>query len=344
MAPVVEALRLRPAIAQKVLLTGQHGDLERFVPVPSQALKLDLRDKSVEELRDSLIDAICDYLARSPQRLVIVQGDTTSALAGALAARRCNIPIAHVEAGLRSHQREPWPEEDNRVAIDALADLLFAPTEAAAANLAAEPAVRGSVHITGNSGIDALLRARSGAPVQPQSGRRTILVTCHRRENEADALPRICTALKRLVAEMPVRIVLPLHPNRHRRRAIETVLSGIPNIRLVDPLPYGDMVRMIEQCWAILTDSGGLQEEGPALGRPVLVMRNVTERIEAPANVTLVGTDPAEILNAVHRLLMDEVHYAQMSRPALPFGDGRAAPRIARLIEDYVAGPTRLAL
>jgi UDP-N-acetylglucosamine 2-epimerase len=346
MGPVVKALAARPAIRQQVLLTGQHSGLaDTFGPVAADELALDLRNKSVPELRETLADAIAGYLAPSPPELVVVQGDTTSALAGALAARRCGIALAHVEAGLRSHQSEPWPEESNRVAIDALSDLLFAPTEAAAANLAAEPQVRGCVHVTGNSGIDALLHARGpAAGSSPPAERRTILVTCHRRENRAETLARICLALKRLVAEMPVQIVFPLHPNRHIRLAVEAVMGNTPHITLIEPLPYPQMVRLMEASWLILTDSGGLQEEGPALGRPVLVMRDVTERREAPANVALVGTDPSAILSAVHRLLMDEVHYARMARPVLPFGDGHAAPRIAILIEDYVVGRSRVAL
>ena len=346
MAPVVKALAARPAIRQQVLLTGQHSGLaDALAPVTADELRLDLRNKSVSDLCDTLTGAVADYLAPCPPELVVVQGDTTSALAGALAARRCGIAVAHVEAGLRSHQSDPWPEESNRVAIDALSDLLFAPTEAAAANLAAEPQVRGSVHVTGNSGIDALLHARDPAAGPcPRAERKTILVTCHRRENRAETLARICVALKRLVAQMPVEIVFPLHPNRHVRLAIEAVLGNVAHITLTEPLPYPDMVRLMESSWLILTDSGGLQEEGPALGRPVLVMRDVTERTEAPDNVALVGTDPPAILAAVHRLLMDEIHYARMSRPALPFGDGQAAPRIAILIEDYVVGRSRVAL
>lgn len=345
MAPVIDALAARPALTQRVLLTGQHSGLKSSFPGSAvDALDLDLRDKSVPQLREALTGAIANYLEVCSPGLVIVQGDTTSALAGALAARAFSIPVAHVEAGLRSHKPEPWPEENNRIAIDAVADLLFAPTAAAAANLEAEK-VAGAVHITGNSGIDALLHACGGAAESRRKAvRKTILVTCHRRENRDDILADICVALKRLVAELPVKIVFPLHLNRHTRSAFEGLLSGVPHITLTEPLPYPDMVRLIQSCWLILTDSGGLQEEGPALGRPVLVMRKVTERIEAPVNVALVGTEPASILAAVHRLLMDEVHYARMSRPVLPFGDGRAAPRIAMLIEDYIAGRARLAL
>lgn len=350
MAPVIRALAARPALGQQVLLTGQHPGLAAAFPGSAvDALDLDLRDKSVEQLRDSLTGAITAYLAASPADLVVVQGDTTSALAGALAGRACGIPVAHVEAGLRSHKPEPWPEESNRVRIDAIAELLFAPTGAAAANLAAEPDVAGAVHVTGNSGIDALLHACGAGPSLPgRSARRTILVTCHRRENRCETLALICTALKRLVAEMPVEIVFPLHLNRHTCAAVEQALGGVDHITLLPPLPYPEMVATMQSCWLILTDSGGLQEEGPALGRSVLVMRNETERTEAPANVALVGSEPDAILAAVHRLLMDEVHYARMSRPVLPFGDGHAAPRIAILIEDFLAaragGRARLAL
>lgn len=351
MAPVVRALAERPSIDQRILLTGQHAGLAgAFDALPASAidrLDLDLREHSAAELRDTLRDAIGARLASDRPDLVIVQGDTGSALAGALAARDYGVPLAHVEAGLRSFDpTQPWPEEENRIAIDALADLLFAPTEAAAANLAAEPAVTGAVHVTGNSGIDALFHARAAAapPSPPASARRTILVTCHRRENQGAPLVRICGALKRLVAAFPVQIVFPLHPNRHIRAAVERELSGVPNIDLIPPIGHSEMVRRILGCWLILTDSGGLQEEGPALGRPVLVMRDLTERVEAPANVELVGTRQVGIVAAVNRLLMNDVHYARMAQPALPFGDGQAAPRIAELVEGWLSGLARRAL
>ena len=340
MAPVVRSLGLRPAIRQRIFLTGQHAGLAAgFEGVPVDALSLDLREHSPAELRETLTHAACRYLARERPDLVVVQGDTTSALAGALAARDCGVPIAHVEAGLRSHQLEPWPEEDNRVAIDALADLLFAPTDAAAANLAAERRVTGAVHVTGNSGIDALFHAGKGmVPILAPDGRKTILATCHRRENQGEPLNRICDALKRLVAEFPVRVLFLLHPNRHLREAVAAKLGGLDHIALTEAVGHERMVRLMRQSWILLTDSGGLQEEGTTLGLPVLVTREVTERIEAGANIELVGTDPVRIVAAVNRLLMDEVHYARMSHPALPFGDGHAGPRIAALIEDWLAG------
>jgi UDP-N-acetylglucosamine 2-epimerase (non-hydrolysing) len=345
MAPVARALADRPAIDHRILLTGQHAGLAGNFPGTALGdLGLDLRNRSVIELRSFLAAAIRRHLAPSPPDLVIVHGDTTSALAGALAAKACGVPVAHVEAGLRSHSREPWPEEENRVAIDAIAALLFAPTEAAAANLAAEPAATGAVHVTGNTGIDAVLcLAEALPPATPLAGPRAIIVTCHRRENQGAALTRICAALRELARLFPVRILVLLHPNRHVRAAVEAELAGSPGIELIEPVDHAEMVRLMSASWIILTDSGGLQEEGPALGRPVLVLRDVTERIEAPANVELVGTSAPNIVAAVARLLSDENQYARMARPVLAFGDGRAGPRIAALIEEWLRGRPRAA-
>lgn len=270
---------------------------------------------------------------------MLVQGDTTSALAGALAARDCGVPVGHVEAGLRSGDiQQLWPEEGNRIRIDALADLLFAPSETAALNLSAEPRVTGRVHITGNSGIDALLHARLSCQTRPASDRKMVLVTCHRRENQGRELARVAAALQRLVRELPLEIVFPLHPNPHLRRTVKHLLAGEPHIALIDPVGHSEMVCLIDRCWLILTDSGGLQEEGPALGKPVLVLRNTTERTEeiASANVELVGTDPGHIFAAVSALLEDEERYGSMSEPHFPFGDGHASPRIAAIIEDFL--------
>jgi UDP-N-acetylglucosamine 2-epimerase (non-hydrolysing) len=345
MAPVVRAIALRPAIEHRLLLTGQHAGLaDAFPGAALDDLALDVRNRSVVDLRLCLAGAIRRYLAPAPPDLVIVHGDTTSALAGALAAKACGIPVAHVEAGLRSHSREPWPEEENRVAIDAIAALLFAPTDSAAANLAAEPAATGAVHVTGNTGIDAVLCvAETLAPATALAGPRTIIVTCHRRENQGAALSRICAALRELARIFPVRILVLLHPNRHVRAAVQAELAGCAGIELIEPVDHAGMVRLIFGSWIILTDSGGLQEEGPALGRPVLVLRDVTERIEAPANVELVGTSAPKIVAAVSRLLADDAHYARMAQPVLAFGDGQAGPRIAALIEQWLRGRPRTA-
>jgi UDP-N-acetylglucosamine 2-epimerase (non-hydrolysing) len=196
------------------------------------------------------------------------------------------------------------------------------------------------IHLTGNSGIDALLAARGPERVrEARSGwaRKAIVASCHRKENQGEPLRSVCRALKRLVAEEAVEVSYLLHPNRHLRAAVEAELRGVAHIRLVEPLDHKEMVRVLDDCWAILSDSGGLQEEGPALGKPVLVLRAVTERPEglASANLELVGTGEERIVAAVRRLIAEPERYAGMARPCFPFGDGRAAPRIAAAIEDW---------
>jgi len=352
MAPVTRALAARPRCDHTVVLTGQHPGLAPFFAAASpdtvQELRFDPAAKSPARMREGLHRLLCGAFAKAPADLVLVHGDTTSALAGAFAARDCGIALGHVEAGLRSYDyRQPWPEEGYRVAIDALADLLFAPTEAAADNLRRERRVTGQIVVTGNTGIDALLAARAPAEeraeLRAEDGRRTVLVTCHRKENQGAPVQAICAALKQLAREKAVEIVVLLHPNRHARRPLEEALSGAPGVRLLEPLRYEEMVRLMDASWLILTDSGGLQEEGPALGTPVFVMRHVTERPEglASENIRLVGTATEAIVDAVSDLLDDPVRYERMSRPALPFGDGQAAPRIVDALEAWLQ-PRRL--
>ncbi|HEX8215582.1 MAG TPA: UDP-N-acetylglucosamine 2-epimerase (non-hydrolyzing) [Allosphingosinicella sp.] len=343
MAPVVRALAAR-GFKQRLLLTGQHDGLRRYFDDSAAIvdLEVDRRGQSFEAMRDAIRTAVCGELVPRPPDFLLVQGDTTSALAGALAAKACGVPLGHVEAGLRSFDLDqPWPEEGNRIAIDRLSDLLFAPTAVAARNLDSDPAIQARIYITGNTGIDALFAARAElGPVQPAGSRNTLLVTCHRKENQGEAMVRICHALKRLVDELPVDILLPLHLNPHVRAAAESELAGQPHIRLVEPVEHLEMVRLMLSSWAILTDSGGLQEEGPALGRPVLVLREVTERPEAAANIVLVGTSPGRIVEAVSSLLAEPERYARMATPAFPYGDGHAAWRIADAIGAFLLART----
>lgn len=347
MAPVARALERLSGLDHHIFLTGQHAGLDRYFD-PGQSLRrlrFDPRARSVEGLREALRASLRTRFRRRRIDLVLVHGDTASAVAGAFAARDCGIPVGHVEAGLRSFDLDqPWPEEGYRVAIDAVAELLFAPTEAAAANLRCEPQVRGRIWVTGNSGIDALLVARDRARIASQRtdspcGRRPILVTCHRRENQGEPVRSVCEALKRLVRELPLRMAVALHPNPLARRGVEEALGGAEHVELLEPLDYDEMVRLMDESWLILTDSGGLQEEAPALGKPVLVLRNVTERPEALAtgSLELVGTDADRIVAAVARLFADPEQYARMARPAFPFGDGRASGRIADAIESWLA-------
>lgn len=342
MAPLVREIAGCAAFRQQLVLTGQHAGLApMFDGIDRQAiceLAYDPRGRTPAKLRESLHRVLCGHFQRQRADIVLVHGDTASAFAGALAAYDCAIPIGHVEAGLRSFDfSQPWPEEGNRTAIDALSALLFAPTAAAARNLRADWRVKGEIAVTGNTGIDALLHTvrelrqnGDNEPFAKQPALPFILVTCHRRENQGERLEPVCAALRRIAGELPLDIVLPLHPNRHVRQAIEARLGGEPGIRLTEPLGYSDMVELMDRSWLILTDSGGLQEEGPALGKPVLVLRNVTERPEAvaTANVELVGTDPERIFDRVRSLLEDPEEYARMAQPSFPFGDGHAAPRI----------------
>jgi UDP-N-acetylglucosamine 2-epimerase (non-hydrolysing) len=347
MAPVVRALGRLHGAEQQVFLTGQHCSLEGYFDLPEESLRqlcFQPRGREVERFRTALRALLCGHFQRRTIALVLVHGDTTSAAAGALAARDCGIPLAHVEAGLRSFDLDqPWPEEGHRVAIDSLAELLFAPTEGAAANLRAEPRVTGRIFITGNSGIDALLWARDRCAPPAGSAskdeRRLILVTCHRRENLGEPARAVCEAIVRMTAELPVRVAAPLHFNPRARGDLERMLLGVKHVELLEPQGYEAMVGLMDSSWLILSDSGGLQEEAPALGKPVLVLRNVTERPEAleSGNLELVGTDPERIFAAVAGLVADPEKYARMARPAFPFGDGRASERIAEAVGAWLA-------
>lgn len=278
-------------------------------------------------------------LVRSVPDLLVVQGDTSSALGAALAGFTAGIPVAHVEAGLRTHDPSlPWPEEEYRTAIDADADLLFAPTELAAANLRAEK-VGGEIHVTGNSGIDALLGTVSRLP--PPSLRdsrvRRLLVTCHRRESWQDGLGSIAAALAELAGQ-GVEADFILHPNPFVATSMRRLLNGVRGVRLIDPCDHEELLLRMRDADLVLSDSGGIQEEAPALGVALLILRGKTERPEgiATGNSRLVGTDRGRIVAEVRRLLDDPAALAAMSRPALPFGDGRSGPRIASIIMSWL--------
>lgn len=350
--PVVDALRAQPGLSPITCSTGQHGALLDAVLAEWGAhCDLDLRvmapGQSLSQLTARLLGATAEAIAHTRPDLVLVQGDTATAFAGAVAAHQAGLPVGHVEAGLRSGDlRNPWPEEFHRVAIDAVAALRFAPTEAAAANLRAEYGT-GRVVVTGNTGIDALLAAarrldtdpalaaRVAASLPPPApARRLLLVTAHRRENLGPPLAGICTAVAALAARGDVEIAWPLHPNPGVCDAVRARLDGLPRVHLLPPLSYLQTVMLMRRSSFLLTDSGGLQEEAPALGRPVLVLRNRTERPEivAAGAAQLVGTQADDILGGATALLDDADRYAAMARPVFPYGDGRAAERIAAAI------------
>jgi UDP-N-acetylglucosamine 2-epimerase (non-hydrolysing) len=267
--------------------------------------------------------------------LLVVQGDTSSALGGALAARELGISLAHVEAGLRNYDpNQPWPEEENRVAIDRLADLLFAPTSGNAANLRRDR-VSGRVLVTGNSGIDALAQLVGKVPARPRRRwpwqRFTLLVTCHRRENWGAGLDEVAKAITALCQQrIEANVLLP--PNPMVTERMTKLLGGKPGIRLIPPMSHGATIEAMRDADLVLSDSGGMQEEAPALGVPLLILRGKTERPEGLASGTmvLVGTDPDCIVATVERLRRNRAVFAAMRLPCLPFGDGQAAPRIAR--------------
>lgn len=324
--------------APRLLVTGQHPGLEladhalegfAATPLccpgqPDPMLHADLVRSALKRL-----------LPMDPPELLIVQGDTSSALGGALAARELGISLAHVEAGLRSHDPNlPWPEEENRVTIDRLSDLLFAPTSANGANLRRDR-VPGQVHVTGNSGIDALAEIVGQVPVKPR--RRwpwhpfTLLVTCHRRENWGAGLDGVAKAILALSSQRVEADVL-LPPNPMVTQRMTKLLGGQRRIRLIPPLSHRATIAAMREADLVLSDSGGMQEEAPALGVPLLILRDKTERPEGLASGTmaLVGTDPDRIIAAIEQLRRNRAAMAAMRRPCLPFGDGRAAARIAR--------------
>jgi len=352
LAPVARALR-HCGIAPTIVQTGQHPALELdaqgFEGLP--LLRLGCPPASDPHVFVGLVTRrLLPFLDECD--MVVVQGDTSSALGGALAGAQAGIPVAHVEAGLRTHDRSnPWPEEDFRIAIDSYATLLFAPTEVSAANLRSE-GVGGLVEVTGNTAVDALLEAMAElAPREraPDSKRR-LLITCHRRESWGEGLDGIAAALIDLAQSEAVEIDFILHPNPQVAGQMRWLLEGVDGIRLGEPCSHLEMLRRMRDCDLLLSDSGGMQEEAPTLGVPILVLRDATERPEgvAAGNARLVGRDPSRIIAEVRDLLADPEALSAMARPSMPYGDGKAAQRIARSIHrwleqsDLGAEPQRL--
>ena len=324
-----------------LIFTGQHQALDPVDFALDSFPRADLGCPGQEDPHShvQMVTATLLPRLRDAPDMVVVQGDTSSALGGALAAFMAGIPVAHVEAGLRTHDPMlPWPEEEYRTAIDADADLLFAPTELAAANLSAE-GVPGEIHITGNTSIDALLETESRLP-PPQANAGAaprILITCHRRESWRDGLRSIAAAVIELAAG-DVRADFVLHPNAYVAAEMRRLLDGSPGVRLLEPCGHEDLLRRMREATLVLSDSGGIQEEASALGVPLLVLRDKTERPEGIACGTarLVGTDCDRILAEARRMLDDPAERARMSRKVFPFGDGQAARRIAAIIDGWL--------
>ena len=330
-------------VAARLLLTGQHDGLDPSTYGFPDLSAVDFGCRGLESPHahaESVAAALAPHL--TGLRLLLVQGDTSSALGGALAGCRAAVPVGHVEAGLRSHDsRHPWPEEEFRISIDHMAALLFAPTELSAANLRRER-VRGAIHVTGNTGVDAALaRAVQTVRIRDFDSPR-LLVTCHRRESWGDGLESIAAAVREIASAGTARIRFVLHPNPRVQSAMRQLLGEAPGIELLSPCSHDAMLQAMIEADLVLSDSGGMQEEAPLLGVPLLVLRKRTERPEAIAsgNIELVGTQPERIVEAVRRLRSDPRRLARMSRPALPYGDGRAGERIADLLTQ-AAGAVR---
>ena len=350
--PLLHALEADARFESRVCVSGQHREmLDQVLHIsgvaPHHDLDLMQPDQTLDELAARLLTALGRVMDQERPDRVVVQGDTATAMAGALAAHHRKIPVAHVEAGLRSGNiHQPWPEEVNRKIIGSIAALHCAPTPHAAEALRRENIDPATVHVTGNTVIDALYwitariaqepaLARELAPLENRySGREIIAVTTHRRGNFGHAMEAIATAIRRLVQRADTAVIFPVHLNPNVRAVMNARLGGVDKISLLAPLDYPHFARLLDISTLVLTDSGGVQEEAPAVGKPVLVMRETTERPEGieAGTAKLVGTDADRIVAEAERLLDDPQAYAAMARAHNPFGDGKSAALIADLL------------
>ncbi|MFC3612566.1 non-hydrolyzing UDP-N-acetylglucosamine 2-epimerase [Lutimaribacter marinistellae] len=350
MAPVIHRLRETPGIDTRVCVTAQHRSmldqvLDLFAITPDIDLDIMQPGQDLTDVTARILVAMRDVLTTERFDRLLVHGDTTTTMAAALAGFYAQVPVGHVEAGLRTgNLRAPWPEEMNRSVVGRLADLHFAPTETARCALLAENVDDATIHVTGNTVIDALLDVTARFDADPaldaqmqarfpflDPDRRMVLVTGHRRENFGQGFADICSAIARIARDSGAQVVYPVHLNPNVQDPVNRLLGEQPGIHLIEPQDYLPFVWLMRRAHLILTDSGGVQEEAPSLGIPVLVMRETTERPEAveAGTVRLVGTDPAKIHAEAMRLLTDPQAHATMSRALNPYGDGQAAQRIA---------------
>ncbi|GBU11619.1 UDP-N-acetyl glucosamine-2-epimerase [Enterobacterales bacterium] len=361
MAPLVHALAQDDAFESKVCVTAQHREmldqvLHLFGIQPEYDLNIMQPGQDLTEITSRILQGLKPVLQEFQPDVVLVHGDTTTTLSASLAAFYQQIPVGHVEAGLRTGDlSSPWPEEGNRRLTTHLAKWHFAPTDTSRANLLREAIPAADIFVTGNTVIDALLwvrdRVKRDAGLAEQlaahypfidASKKIILVTGHRRESFGGGFDRICSALAEIALQHPhVQIVYPVHLNPNVSEPVKRILRDIDNIKLIDPQDYLPFVYLMDKAYLILTDSGGIQEEAPSLGKPVLVMREATERPEAVSagTVRLVGTDTAKIVKEVTRLLKDENEYHNMSRAHNPYGDGEACRRILDALKNHQVSP-----
>lgn len=354
MAPVVRALAADPFFDHKVCVTAQHRQmldqvLDIFAIQPDFDLNLMKTGQDLSDITSNVLLGMRDVYQQWLPDIILVHGDTTTTLAASLSAYYAKVKVGHVEAGLRTHNKySPWPEEMNRRVAGAVTDIHFAPTEKSHANLLREGVDPQFIHITGNTVIDALLDVVEG--VRKDAGlkqgfeakfafldpkKRLVLVTGHRRENFGSGFENICLALREIAARGDVQVVYPVHLNPNVQEPVRRILSGLSDVHLIQPLDYLPFVYLMDRSDLLITDSGGVQEEAPSLGKPVLVMRDTTERPEAvdAGTVKLVGTDQSAIVREANRLLDDPVAYEAMARAHNPYGDGQAAARIRDILK-----------
>lgn len=353
MLPLVQVLQAERTLEVRVCVTAQHRQmldqaLDLFGVKPDYDLDIMTKAQGLEGITAAMLNGLSAVLDTWRPDRVLVHGDTATAMAASLAAFYKKVPVGHVEAGLRSGDPlQPWPEEVNRRLIDVIADQYYAPTTETRSNLLREGAQQDAIHLTGNTVIDALLMMSDRVETEPALAaslaasfsyldphRPLLLVTGHRRENFGQPLLNICAAISELARTHPLQVVYPLHPNPNVQGPVLQALADTPHVHLVEPLEYLPFVYLMKRSHAILTDSGGIQEEAPSLGKPVFVTRNVTERPEAVAagTVELVGTDRPTIVESVGRIFSVEGGHQQMSRRINPYGDGRASSRIADIL------------
>jgi UDP-N-acetylglucosamine 2-epimerase (non-hydrolysing) len=356
MAPVVNALAACPQEFESVVcVTAQHREmldqvLELFQIRPDYDLNLMKPNQDLFQITTNVLMGMKDVLEKEQPDVVLVHGDTTTTMATSLAAFYKQIPVGHVEAGLRTWDKYyPFPEEINRVVTDGIATLYFAPTERSRQNLLKTGVREAQIFMTGNTVIDALLYTlhkpdRNGhLPITLDASKRLVLVTVHRRENFGEPMQEICRALKDLITEDPsLEMVIPVHPNPNVRGIVRQTLGELGRIHLIEPLDYEPFCRLMERADIILTDSGGVQEEAPSLKKPVLVLRDETERPEAVemGTVKLVGPHYDRILSETRRLLSDDVAYQSMARAINPYGDGKSSQRILDALRAFHENPT----
>ncbi len=363
MAPLVQALRVEQGIVSSVCVSAQHREmldqvLQLFDIAPEFDLNVMRTGQTLSDVTSAVLAGINGVLDTYAPDAVLVHGDTTTTLAASLAAFYRRIPVGHVEAGLRTgNVWSPWPEELNRRVTDAIAAWHFAPTAESRQNLLDEGIEPERVTLTGNTVIDALLAVKYRLDADPaltaavaaaypflHPGRRMILVTGHRRENFGEPFERFCVALRLLAARHPdVQIVYPVHLNPNVQQPVRAILSGHDNVHLIGPQDYLPFVYLMDRAYLIVTDSGGIQEEAPALGKPVLVTRETTERPEAIASGTarLVGTDTACIVREAETLLDDSTAYLRMAHAHNPYGDGQACRRIVEALKTALSAPVQ---